>query len=329
MADRLAWRLRAVASILAPFALAACQPQQKAVSLEEAKKVTASFEGQGFTPPPRTIADITAILDQQKPDPAKAAANRAAADAQPPAGADPATLARFYSARGLAAAELGRTEQRLADYREAVRFGREGGVDVSRSLEALVQAEMTAGNQRTAHEIAQQVLDMVKDPNGQSLGSLGIMSRIELNLGNIAAAEQSLNRAQALLDQLPSTSKRGYPVFGDHWHSLVEFPRAQLLRETGRYAEAESTVRLAIAHEERAIPRYDQMAATTSITMFPRGNMERAAELYRSDLALSAGLPSSCSSRGATPRRRRWPRQGSTSTPAPAPAPARSASAAR
>src|SRR5581483_2449464 len=43
-----------------------------------------------FVPPPRTIDDITAILDRQKPDPAKLAANRAIADAQPPAGADPA-----------------------------------------------------------------------------------------------------------------------------------------------------------------------------------------------------------------------------------------------
>ena len=31
-------------------------------------------EAQAFTPPPRSIADITAILDSEKPDPAKVAA---------------------------------------------------------------------------------------------------------------------------------------------------------------------------------------------------------------------------------------------------------------
>jgi hypothetical protein len=42
----------------------------------------------GFIPPPRTIADITAILDQEKPDPQALVRLWAAADALPPAGAD-------------------------------------------------------------------------------------------------------------------------------------------------------------------------------------------------------------------------------------------------
>jgi hypothetical protein len=112
--------------------LAGCQPQT-AVSIEEAKKVTASFEGQNFVAPPRSIADITAILDQQKPDPAKAASNRAAADREPPAGAEAAELACFYFNRGLAATELGRTKQRVADLREALRLGREANIVALRS----------------------------------------------------------------------------------------------------------------------------------------------------------------------------------------------------
>ena len=69
------------------FALAvvACQPG--VVSVEEAKKITAGLPGEGFIPPPRTIEDITAILDQQKPDAALAEANRKAADAALPVGA--------------------------------------------------------------------------------------------------------------------------------------------------------------------------------------------------------------------------------------------------
>jgi PBP1b-binding outer membrane lipoprotein LpoB len=60
------------------FLLAGCQ-QQAAVSIDEAKEVTASFEGQDFLAPPRSIADITASLDQHKPDPAKAAVSGAGA----------------------------------------------------------------------------------------------------------------------------------------------------------------------------------------------------------------------------------------------------------
>ena len=47
-------------------ALAACESGPPAVSLEEAKQITARFEGESFVPPPRTINDITAIFDQEK-----------------------------------------------------------------------------------------------------------------------------------------------------------------------------------------------------------------------------------------------------------------------
>jgi hypothetical protein len=48
-----------------------------------------------FVAPPRTIADITAILDQEKPDAKAAARMRAEADAQPPANAGRGELAKF------------------------------------------------------------------------------------------------------------------------------------------------------------------------------------------------------------------------------------------
>ena len=66
---------RRAAAALALVFLWGCQPDGKpAVSLQQARQITAEFQGQGFRPPPRTISDIAAILDQQKPDPAKVAA---------------------------------------------------------------------------------------------------------------------------------------------------------------------------------------------------------------------------------------------------------------
>jgi len=55
-------------SIIAGVMLSAAVGCQSTMSVEEAKKVTASFQGGAFVPPPRTISDITAILDQQKRD---------------------------------------------------------------------------------------------------------------------------------------------------------------------------------------------------------------------------------------------------------------------
>ena len=47
----------------AALLVAACQTT---VSIEEAKQITTAFEGSAFVPPPRTIKDITAILDEQE-----------------------------------------------------------------------------------------------------------------------------------------------------------------------------------------------------------------------------------------------------------------------
>ncbi len=93
---------------------------QTTLSLEEAKKVTAKFEG-GFAPPPRTIKDITSFLDaQERRDLAELAKMRVKADKVPPATDDAGVLARFYFARGQTADNLGRAEQAVADYRTAV-----------------------------------------------------------------------------------------------------------------------------------------------------------------------------------------------------------------
>src|ERR1700687_5911003 len=73
-----------------------------------------------FVPPPRTIADITAILDREKPDPAKVAARKRAADASPPAGLADIDLAKFFAERSFAANGLGRLSQTLADLHKAV-----------------------------------------------------------------------------------------------------------------------------------------------------------------------------------------------------------------
>lgn len=102
-------------------ALSACQ--SKTVSVAEARKITASFQGKGFVAPPRTIRDITAILDQQGAvDTERRRKLKAKAGATPPDTENPADQARFYYYRGRAAEKLGRSTKALKDFRRAVRF---------------------------------------------------------------------------------------------------------------------------------------------------------------------------------------------------------------
>src|SRR4029077_4874276 len=73
-----------------------------------------------FVPPPRTIADIAAILDQQKPDAERVARARAAAEAQPPQDQDARALVGFYFRRGNARSEIGRIAEAIDDLNKGI-----------------------------------------------------------------------------------------------------------------------------------------------------------------------------------------------------------------
>src|SRR5436853_4498246 len=105
--------------------------------------------------PPRTISDVTAILDQQKPDPSRIEQLRAAADAPVPDNAKGLQLADFHYKRGQARAQLGRNEEALADAELAVSNGR--GADyvtvASRYEQFLMRRLRDAGQHKRASEL--------------------------------------------------------------------------------------------------------------------------------------------------------------------------------
>jgi hypothetical protein len=78
-----------------------------------------------FVAPPRTIADITAILDSEKPDEAQIAQRKATADASPNGLSGP-KLAQFLFDRGAARALLARNKEALADGLQALELAKHG-----------------------------------------------------------------------------------------------------------------------------------------------------------------------------------------------------------
>jgi len=111
----------AIVTSVAVSLVAACGPQT--VSLEEAKQITATFEGSSFTPPPKTIADISKLLDEHKemkPETARRIeANRAAAAEPIPAGLAGMELAEFLLQRGISGKRSAQIGKALADLRRA------------------------------------------------------------------------------------------------------------------------------------------------------------------------------------------------------------------
>ena len=91
----------------------------------------------GFVAPPRTITDITAILDSEKPDLKTIEELKAEADSQPgkKSGED---LAQFYFDRGNARAQLGRLADSLADANKAIEVGRSAASPLMMACRAAV-----------------------------------------------------------------------------------------------------------------------------------------------------------------------------------------------
>jgi CHAT domain-containing protein len=211
-----------------------------------------------FVPPPRTITDITAILDQQKPDPEAARKLRADADAAPPARADRAALARFYFGRSQARVLLGDTQAAVADAEKAVQQGR--GVLELREFGLMRHAVAVhyrlMGEPKKALEVLQATAR--ESTQGPAQGWLFITYRAMVEqyvaLGDLRQAEVYVNRNQALFRQTrnwPPAVQTTY--FRANFESEVEQSKATLSAARGQSREAELAFRRAAELRRTAI----------------------------------------------------------------------------
>src|SRR5579863_8981832 len=115
-------KARAIVRSCVRSAMVAAHPKAALFSTEKLSKLPATAakpsaaevagdDAARLVAPPRTISDITAILEQQKPDPAAIVKLAATADAPAPAGImKGAELADFYYKRAQARVSLGRAD---------------------------------------------------------------------------------------------------------------------------------------------------------------------------------------------------------------------------
>jgi CHAT domain-containing protein len=202
-------RWAAVFSLAALSALAACQTGgPPALSVEEAKQVTTTFEDRSFVPPPRTINDITAILDQQKlSDPRKTEQHEADADAEPPEGNNPKVLLRFYMKRGMAARKIGRSTQALEDLRKALRLSKKGRLNTkqrNRLLVNLATVESTNGFPLNAIRIMERAIQGRAAP-----AAYRKLLQLYARSGNLKGVGAVYDRGRGLIAQFSSGRRRG------------------------------------------------------------------------------------------------------------------------
>lgn len=234
--------------------------------------------------PPRTIADITAILDQEKPDPAKTERAVAEADQAPPKNAAPKAVVDFYFKRAQARAELGRSKEAIADAQKAIEAGR-GKLPFAdtghvRLFYAVELAHIGEPKQSLAEYQAVSRDANQPGSKGFLFNSYRQIAQLLTRLGDVAQAEGFVRRAEVLLSEA-----RSWPAFsvrGTNWQSEVEFAKAMIFQSKGQYREAEAGFRRAEALKRDALGK---LAAWDNPP--PRSGLEQAADNFIRQQGLS------------------------------------------
>ena len=251
-------------------------PKQAAPKAEETPTAVdiATAAPKSLVAPPRTVSDITAILDQQKPDPARVEQLRVVADAAVPGGLKGLQLAEFHYKRGQARAQLGRNDEALADAELAVSNGK--GADyagvLSRYEQFLIRRLRDVGQQKRANEIQARQLATF---SGQNKGRLFFLNlnflTAAIRNGDINTAEAYAARNRALMAE--GRRWHGLPVYGSSWLANVEDGNARVAEARGLYAEAEASFRKAAsayAETIKYLPQWESKPA--------EGEYERATD---------------------------------------------------
>jgi CHAT domain-containing protein/tetratricopeptide (TPR) repeat protein len=253
-----------------------------AISLEQAKKVTATFEWQSFTPPPKSIDDITAILDDhQLVDPKAVERARARATTEPAPGISGIDLAEFFWNRGLAARKIGDSRQYLADLREAERLSRDMDGDSRFDiLWDLSNAELLSGRFADAiHHREQSLAFVPSNRRGSQIARGAVLAVHYGRAGDLLAAEQLLKRSEALLAQ--AKSWRSWHEWNNLWTAQIARAKANLLDVKGQYANAEQHYRAAIVKFRKDFETHPE--ATYSAIHIELSHAELAENLLRQD----------------------------------------------
>ncbi|UFW44245.1 CHAT domain-containing protein [Bradyrhizobium sp. WSM471] len=206
-----------------------------------------------FVAPPRTIADITAILDSEKPDSKLLAELKADADSTPTGKESRADLAQFYFDRANARAQLGRLAESIGDAGKAVEIGR-GAVEANmmgRMQQLLSLQYAAAGDPKRSLEVIQRLLrETATQPGakGYQLSANRSVAGNLIQMGDVAQAEGYLRRTQSAIQEARTSGhpnwRASYARLGQNWEGELEATRALIFEARGQFAEAEAAYRV-------------------------------------------------------------------------------------
>ena len=207
-------------------------------------------------PPPRSVADIVKVLEQFKPDPAKADAARALLAQSSPETEDRKALFQHHLRRGMAARALGDDTGAIPDLRKARELAPAGEPAVISLMQALAGSEFRAGNALTALQLMRERLNLIpRDRQGAIMNHEGFASMFYSLLGDFDSARSSLRNAEATFSQLARSPNIRY--YRHEWTSGLEMARGNVFLAEGKLPESEAALRKALREMDADLPDFE------------------------------------------------------------------------
>jgi len=210
----------------------------------------------GFVPPPRTINDITAVLDSEKPDPKSYAGIKAQADAE--AGPGSPTAANFYIDRGNARLTLGRVDEALADAQKALQVASDAH-SAHRARHFIGSVKAAQGDPKGALQAFQ---DIHRGATAQRFFGWIVVSSWNIiqgaiAIGDVAQAEGYLRQMKLAITEARTGGhpivRQKYQLQGRSWEADYEASQAAVFEARGQYREAEAAYKRSADYRRAAI----------------------------------------------------------------------------
>lgn len=237
--------------------------------------------------PPRSIGDIVAILDQEKPDPAKRAQLIAQAEAAEPAGLDARQRSRFLFDRAQAALLLARAEQALADATTSAALAEQVGDDPYRMLQISAGLKRYLGDLQGALALYTQLAESANKSRlrGRTMNAYRTAGYVAIELGRLDLAEQYIGYSESVYRELSSGRGNNF-MHQTSWQSEIDLAKAQVAAARGRHDEAERQFAAAITNVRDAIEKSKNWPERPAAGVMEYGNDINLIRLGETKLAL-------------------------------------------
>jgi CHAT domain-containing protein len=219
----------------------------------------------GFVPPPRSIADIAVILDNEKPDSSTLAKLKAEAGKEPGRGLSADDLGDFYYQRATVRSVLGRTDDAMADAEKGAAVAANPQLK-NHCRVFIARQRQTLGDLKSAIAISQQ---LVRETDGQAgvRGFVFVASRTMVDAlilaGDPSQADVYLKRMLARLVEFRTTGlptmRKSYSEKGRNWEGEYESSRGLILETRGQYRDAEAAYKKASDYKRAHLGRLDDL----------------------------------------------------------------------